>query len=423
MSKPPFKRTRPAGPSASRTSSAAPRSSNIIRSNILAGRTRNGRINPVATLRNIMTMATLGTCPLKQECGACTYVNTDYDKSLAEKYNHGLAVLGKSSLTAGAQLLPPLGSPRQLGYRTLFKLAVRPAKPPTASVSTPAIVPGVEGEVPVPAPVISRFALGMFKPGTHTLGPDLGRCPIHAQSLSRLIRDLKTALDVSPLSPFSEETGKGDVRYVVARTSHLTGELMVTFVVTTPLRMELQRVVSKLKSQEHKIHASFMNIQSGDGNAIFGKETIHLSGSKGLRESLCDLDFEVGPTAFFQVNPWQASNLYRRVEQIVGSGNRPASMKSMGTKDNSGEGSVAWDLYCGIGQISLILAAWLQLEISIGLPMIRIGVIVAGRWVRCLDVVDFPGDVFRDPVWTRFGSLILGAKRASMARLAPPRGW
>jgi len=347
MSKPPVHRPRRAAP-------ASPRTSNILRTNILAGRTRNGRINPVATLRHVTTLATLGTCPVKQECGACVYVNTDYDSSLAEKYIRGLEILKRDNLIEGAKVLPPLGSPRQLGYRTLFKLAVRPA------VATPAVPRNFRGPAPASDPsssgadaapaVVSRFALGMFKPGTHKLGPDLGRCPIHAQPLARLIRDLKVALDVSPLTPFAEETkpassaaavASGDVRYVVARTSHLTGELMLTFVVTRPARMELQRIVSRLKVQEHKIHAAFMNINAGEGNAIFGDETIHLFGAKGLRERLCDLDFEVGPTAFFQVNPWQASNLYRRVEQIVGTGSR---------------NSVAWDLYCGIGQISLLLA-------------------------------------------------------------------
>ena len=334
MSKPPTSRPRRAG-------SPTPRTSNILRTNILAGRTRNGRINPVATLRSLTTVATAGTCPIKQECGACKYVNTDYDRSLAEKYKLGLDVLQTNKLTDGAQLLRPLGSPRQLGYRTLFKLAVRPAPP------APPVRPGLapfegttqEGEVAPEIP--SRFALGMFKPGTHDLGPDLGRCPIHAQSLARLIRDLKTALDASPLTPFSEKSATGDVRYVVARTAHLTGELMITFVVTRAARMELQRIVSKLKHKFHKVHSAFMNIHSTEGNAIFGGETVHLYGANGLRESLCDLDFEVGPTAFFQINPWQASNLYRRVEQIVGNGS---------------QNSVAWDLYCGIGQISLVLA-------------------------------------------------------------------
>jgi len=291
-----------------------------LRTNILAGRTRNGRINPVATLRNISNLATLGTCPVKQDCGACAFVNTDYDASLAEKFKRGLGILEQGKLLEGAKVLPPLASPRQLGYRTLFKLAVRPSE-------------SAEPE--------SRFALGLFKPGTHKLGPELTRCPIHVQPLARLIRDLKSALDASPLKPFDEQTASGDVRYVVARSAHLTGELMVTFVVSSPVRMELQRIVSKLKAREHKIHAAFMNIHSGDGNAIFGGETVHLFGAKGLRERLCELDFEVGPTAFFQINPWQASNLYRRVEQVAGTGSSK---------------SVAWDLYCGIGQISLLLA-------------------------------------------------------------------
>jgi 23S rRNA (uracil1939-C5)-methyltransferase len=84
-----------------------------------------------------------------------------------------------------------------------------------------------------------------------------------------------------------------------------------------------------------------MNIHAGSGNAIFGEVTQRLSGNDRLRERLCDLNFEIGPTAFFQVNPWQAALMYRRVEQLAGL---------------ASPGGVAWDLYCGIGQISMMLA-------------------------------------------------------------------
>lgn len=259
-------------------------------------------------------------CQVKAQCGACKYVNDDYRSSLDEKFKAGVAVLEKAGVLGAARVLPPVPAPRPFEYRSLFKLAVRPARHGQ-----------VEG---------GRFAIGLFEAGSHDV-VELDDCPLHAFPLKRLLRDLRIELNLSTLSPYDETTRTGQLRYVAARAAHLTGELMVTFVVTEPLKLELRRLVDRLQRRGHKINSAHMNVNALPGNAIFSPETVRLAGAERLRERLCDLDFEVSPTSFFQVNPWQAINLYRRVEMIAGSA--------------SGE-AVAWDLYSGTGQISLVLA-------------------------------------------------------------------
>lgn len=271
-------------------------------------------------------------CGIKAECGVCRYVNQDYKASLDEKHKAGLQILEEAGVTSGARILPPTPSPKPFGYRSLFKLAVREAEPGKAS---PYVSP--EGEV---TERMSRFAIGLFEQGSHKV-VDMDQCPLHAPSLARLIPDLRRELEQSPLSPYCETTHTGQVRYVAARTAHLTGEVMLTFVVTEPLRAELKSLVANLQRLGHRINSAHMNIHTERGNAIFGPETLRIAGADRLRERVLDLDFEVGPTSFFQVNPWQAMTMYRRVEQIAG----PAAPSA-----------VAWDLYCGIGQMSLVLA-------------------------------------------------------------------
>jgi 23S rRNA (uracil1939-C5)-methyltransferase len=266
-------------------------------------------------------------CGIKARCGLCRYVNLDYKSGLEEKHKAGLSILESTGVLSGARILPPTPSPKPYGYRSLFKLAVRPA-PARAYRGHSA----VQGEEP-------RFAIGLFEQGSHAV-IDMDRCPLHAPSLARLIPDLRHELENSPLSPYNEATHTGQLRYIVARTAHLTGELMVTFVVTEALRAELKTLVTNLQRLGHRINSVHMNIHSEPGNAIFGSETVRIAGADRLRERVLDLDFEVGPTSFFQINPWQAMTLYRRVEQIAG----PAAPLA-----------VAWDLYCGIGQMSLIL--------------------------------------------------------------------
>jgi 23S rRNA (uracil1939-C5)-methyltransferase len=269
-------------------------------------------------------------CPIKGACGACKHVNLDYQTGLREKYQVGLDVLG--GLTQTARLVPPIASPKPFEYRSLFKLAVRPST--------------AEGR---------RFAIGLFRPGTHDV-LDLDPCPLHVAPLRKLIADLRTELEASTIQPWNEESGEGHLRYVAARAAHLTGEVMITFVVAKPIKAELRQLVSALQRRYHKLNSAHMNVNDAPGNAIFGPKTERLAGGDGLRERLIDLDFEVGPTSFFQVNPWLAINLYRRIEQIAGPVEPPRAPGKIPHDLGSFRRPIAWDLYCGTGQISLVLA-------------------------------------------------------------------
>jgi 23S rRNA (uracil1939-C5)-methyltransferase len=268
------------------------------------------------------------TCAIKAECGACKYVNTNYGESLRNKFEAGVKTLQDAGVIKNAQILDPMPSPTPLGYRSYFKLAIRPASVGQVAAAVR------EGKT-------RRFAIGLFEPGTHKVSIDLTNCPVHTKPLSNLLADLQTEIEASVLTPFDEASKSGDLRYVAARSAHLTGEIMLTFVVTNPQKFELIRLVNRLRRLGHKINSAHMNINNSSGNAIFGDETILLAGTPGLRERVCDLDIGISPLAFFQVNPWQANNLYRRVEIHAGRA-RP--------------GETAWDLYTGTGQIALMLA-------------------------------------------------------------------
>jgi len=270
-------------------------------------------------------------CTIKAKCGACKYVNDSYDPGLNEKYNRGISVLKEADVLGHCKVLQPVKSPRTLEYRSHFKLAVRPTNPTDPTT----IVTPNGHEYP------NRFAIGLFQPGTHDV-VNLDDCPLHTFPLKRLLQDLRRELNISTLEPYLEKNATGDVRYLAARSAHLTGEIILTFVITNPAKkVEIRKISESLQRRGHRITSTYMNINNEQNNAIFSDENIRISGSERLRERLCDLDFEIGPTSFFQINPWQAINLYRRVEHFAG----PAT-----------QGEVAWDLFCGTGQMALMLA-------------------------------------------------------------------
>lgn len=260
--------------------------------------------------------------PIVQET-LCDCIQEKYQSCLQKKYDAGIALLKETELLKSTHIVPPAPAPRQLGYRTHAKLAVRGMK----DCANP------KAEY--------RFAMGLFKPQSH-LVMDHAECSLHKDSMNRLAKDLRVMLDASDLQPYAEDTHSGDLRYIAIRASHLTEEVMLTFVMTSDKHRHLVRnIVNALREKGHQINSAHININDEITNTIFGTESRRVAGTDRLRERLCDLDFEIGPTSFFQVNPWQAEVIYRRIHQLAG---------------QRAFNDVAWDLYCGTGQISLLLA-------------------------------------------------------------------
>lgn len=266
-------------------------------------------------------------CDIAKECGSCRFVNLNYQINLKKKHAHGVQVLKLNEVLGGAKVRNPVGSPRVRDYRAQAKLAVRAAQKPTKK--------------PESDRVEKRFSLGLFRPGTHDV-VELNRCPLHTASIRACLYDLQKILDSSGLTPWDEKAGTGDLRYLSIRATRHTKELMITFVAPSmEKRAEFRNIVDQLRDLEHRIVSAHININETDGNAIFGAKTKRVAGHERIREHIMDLSFEISPASFFQINPWQAERLYRRVEQLAGTPVFEAK---------------AVDLYCGSGPISMMLA-------------------------------------------------------------------
>lgn len=254
---------------------------------------------------------------------SCAIDSSTYHTHLETKYQKGIEAFQKAGLLGDTTVIDVKPSPMVMNYRCHAKLAVRPAKD---SLGT---FPG------------KRFAIGLFKPDSHVLVHHID-CPLHRDSINKFMADLYEELEASVLQPYNEEDHSGDLRYLAVRASHLTDELMVTFVTTHERhRIALKAMILRLRQKFHNVVSAHINVNAERTNTIFGTSTKKLVGANGLRESLCGIIFEIGPVSFFQINPWQAEAIYRRVEWLAG---------------HSTQGEIAWDLYCGTGQISLLLS-------------------------------------------------------------------
>ncbi|MBP6217565.1 MAG: class I SAM-dependent RNA methyltransferase [Oligoflexales bacterium] len=284
------------------------------------------------------------SCYIKRLCQSCLFINDPYEKSLLQKYEQDLHSL-RSELPLLGIFLPkkPQAAPRPLQYRTTFKLAVREAR--TRNKTEEA-----EGG--------RKIAIGLFEPDSHRI-VDISSCPIHVPILQKLIHLLKSELEkentmrpwkerISPKGdePKSEEGEKTpELRYVVAKSCHISGDTSLLFVVTDPsAKTSLLPMIRSLRRQGVRITSAAMNINTSTGNAILGETTLPLLEPALLKTSLAGFSLQFSPTSFMQVNPWQAEQIYNRISQLAG------------ISRTSSEPVTAWDLYCGVGIISMILA-------------------------------------------------------------------
>lgn len=150
---------------------------------------------------------------------------------------------------------------------------------------------------------------------------------------------VKTFMNIYNIKPYDEKTHKGLVRHVLIRIGAFTNEIMVCVVINGNKLPHSQELVEQLL-QIDGMTSICLNVNKEKSNVILGKEIINLYGKDYIEDYIGDVKFRISPLSFFQVNPIQTEKLYNKALEYA---------------NLTGKETV-WDLYCGIGSISLFLA-------------------------------------------------------------------
>ena len=140
-------------------------------------------------------------------------------------------------------------------------------------------------------------------------------------------------------SSYDEKTGTGLIRHVLIRYGFKTGELMVCLVINgrkipyADILIEMLNTVEKMTSITISTNMKQTNVIMGDTFEV-------LWGQDHITDYIGNIKYEISPLSFYQVNPVQTEKLYGLALAYAG-------LKGTET---------VWDLYCGIGTISLFLA-------------------------------------------------------------------
>ena len=173
-----------------------------------------------------------------------------------------------------------------------------------------------------------RPVIGAYASGGREIIP-IADCLLQSQESVRALNSVSDWLKTFPMA--------GHLKYLVTRTSY-KGELMVILSGDAPLQSEIARHPLAI----HQMHSLwYCHLNRRPSHALDGR-CFRITGSEAFTDRLFDLDFELSPQAFFQVNRLQAERLYQTALTAVGI--RP------------GCGLNVLDAYCGAGTITLSAA-------------------------------------------------------------------
>ena len=276
-------------------------------------------------------------CPHHRRCGGCQIQALSYEKQLEfkqEKVRGNLIRIGGfSAEEIDAKMLPVVGMEKAFRYRN-------------------------KAQFPVGTDKEGNLVTGFYAARTHSIIP-VEDCLLGVEENAPILAAVKEWMLTNGVTAYDEETGKGLLRHVLIRFGFTTKEIMVCLIIngrTLPAQNDL---ISRLETMEGMTSIS-ININTKNTNVILGDVTECIWGQSyitdyiHLRETsdtlvgdaaefaLSDtaVAYRISPQSFYQVNPVQTEKLYSTALDYAGL---------------TGEEYV-WDLYCGIGTISLFLA-------------------------------------------------------------------
>lgn len=194
----------------------------------------------------------------------------------------------------------------------------------------------------------AQFPFGRDKDGNIIAGFYAGRthciiesedCFLGAEENKEILARIRAVMEEKKIDPYEETTHSGVIRHVLIRKGFLTGELMVCLVINQTKLPEAEAFVDALKVLPGMTSISY-SINQEKTNVIMGKEIVNLYGPGYITDFIGVVKYQISPLSFYQVNPIQTERLYETaLEYAALEGNE-----------------TVWDLYCGIGTISLFLA-------------------------------------------------------------------
>ena len=248
-----------------------------------------------------------------KDCGGCQIQELDYNKQLELKTNEVKQVISRIGKLENVEIHETIGMQSPCRYRNKAQFPIQ----------------NINGST----------AIGFYKKKSHDVIPT-DMCVIQHDINDKIIKIIKTYIQAYNVSIYNEMTHTGVLRHLVTKVGFTTNEVMVVLVANGTKLPHLNELASVLQENIPGFKTLVLNINKDKTNVILGKENKVIYGNGKINDYIGDLVFEISPLSFFQVNPVQTEVLYNKALEY-------AELK---------ENDTVFDIYCGIGSISLFLA-------------------------------------------------------------------
>ena len=248
-----------------------------------------------------------------KDCGGCQIQELDYNKQLELKTNEVKQVISRIGKLENVEIHETIGMQSPCRYRNKAQFPIQ----------------NINGST----------AIGFYKKKSHDVIPTV-MCVIQHDINDKIIKIIKTYIQAYNVSIYNETTHTGVLRHLVTKVGFTTNEVMVVLVANGTNLPHLNELASVLKENILGFKTLVLNVNKAKTNVILGKENKVIYGNGKINDYIGDLVFEISPLSFFQVNPVQTEVLYNKALEY-------AELK---------ENDTVFDIYCGIGSISLFLA-------------------------------------------------------------------
>ena len=272
-------------------------------------------------------------CRYYRQCGGCQLQSLSYEKQLQFKQNkirnNLIRIGGFDAEYVDQRMEPIVGMDEPWHYRN-------------------------KAQYPVGTDKDGNPITGFYAGRTHSIIANTD-CALGVPENKEILERVLEYMKENRVSAYNELTGQGLIRHVLVRKGFTSGEIMVCLVVNSDKKTlpNQEKLLSRLTDIPNMTSVS-ISINRERTNVIMGKEIHTLWGKDTISDTIHvrdmqktgypftghELTFAISPLSFYQVNPVQTEKLYSLALEYAGL---------------TGQETV-WDLYCGIGTISLFLA-------------------------------------------------------------------
>lgn len=256
-------------------------------------------------------------CPVARQCGGCQIQELAYDEQLKfkeRKVRNNLERIGGFKREFLDEIMESIcGMEEPFHYRN-------------------------KAQYPIGTDKEGKPIAGFYAGRTHQIIANAS-CALGKEINAEVLEKVLAFMKENDLEAYDEKTQTGLFRHVLIRYGFRTGEIMVCLIINGSSIPYSEKLVESLCMLPGMTSIT-LNVNRENTNVIMGNEVRLLWGQEYITDYIGDIKYQISPLSFYQVNPAQTEVLYGLACEYAGL---------------TGKETV-WDMYCGIGTISLFLA-------------------------------------------------------------------